>query len=55
LGSWDEAFDGLVKSINIDLSAFAGDEINIVLAVEPNNNDFSEANGFWFVPQVVKD
>jgi hypothetical protein len=54
LGSWAEAFEGLVRDIDIDLSKFKGDEINLVLIVEPNNNDFSEANAFWFVPQVIK-
>jgi hypothetical protein len=54
LGSWAEASDGLVREVDVDLSAFKGDEINLVLIVEPNNNDFSEANAFWFVPQVVK-
>lgn len=55
LGSWDEKFDGLAKSIDIDLSSLAGDEVRFVLTVEPNNNNFTKANAFWFVPQIVNE
>lgn len=55
LGSWDEAYDGLVRTLDIDLSSLAGDEVRFVLTVEPNNNNFNKANAFWFVPQIVNE
>lgn len=55
LGTWDEKFDGLVREIDIDLSSLAGKEVNFVLMVEPSNNQFTKANAFWFVPQIIND
>ena len=51
----DEAYDGLVRTLDIDLSSLAGDEVRFVLTVEPNNNNFNKANAFWFVPQIVNE
>jgi hypothetical protein len=53
LGSWDEKFDNQARTLNIDLSNLAGDTINIVLTVDTGNQYFNQANGFWFVPQIV--
>lgn len=55
LGSWDEKFDGLVRTINIDLSSLAGDTVNFVLTVETGNNFFKQANAFWFQPAIVNE
>jgi len=55
LGTWDEKFDGLVRTLDIDLSSLAGKDVNFVLMVEPNNNQFTKANAFWFLPQIVND
>jgi hypothetical protein len=54
LGSWDEKFDGLSREVEIDLSSLAGKTVKFVLMVEPNNNSYNQANGFWFMPQIVK-
>lgn len=55
LGTWDEKFEGSVRSLDIDLSSLAGKEVNFVLTVETGNNSFAQANAFWFVPQIVND
>jgi hypothetical protein len=54
LGEWDEKFDGLVRTINMNLSNLAGKDIRIVLTVETGNNSFNQANAFWFVPQLIR-
>ena len=53
MGSWDEKFDGLVRTLDIDLSSLAGKEVQFVLMVEPNNTNYNKANAFWFVPQIL--
>jgi hypothetical protein len=52
LGSWDEKFDGAVRSLDIDLSDLAGKDVQFVLTVETGNNSFNQANAFWFVPVI---
>ncbi|MCW5874580.1 MAG: hypothetical protein KIS88_08045 [Anaerolineales bacterium] len=52
LGTWNEKLEGLAKDVNIDLSSLAGKTVRFVLKVEPNNSDFAQANGFWFVPRI---
>lgn len=53
LGSWDEKFDGLTRTLDINLSSLAGDTINVILTVDTGNQFFNQANAFWFVPQIV--
>ncbi len=55
LGSWDERFDNQARTIDIDLSSLAGDEVRFVLTVETGNNAYKQANAFWFVPQIVNE
>lgn len=55
LGTWDEKFEGSVRTLDIDLSSLAGKEVNFVLTVQTGNNSFNQANAFWFVPQIVSD
>ncbi|MEX2161730.1 MAG: NBR1-Ig-like domain-containing protein [Anaerolineales bacterium] len=52
LGSWDEKFDGLVRTLDIDLSDLAGKEVRFVLIVKTGNNNFAQANAFWFLPMI---
>lgn len=54
LGSWNEKSEGLAKDVNIDLSSLAGQTVRFVLTVKPNNSDYAQANGFWFVPRIIK-
>lgn len=51
LGEWLEVYDGRTTSIDIDLSALAGDSIQFVLSTE-NRGSSADANGFWFAPHV---
>jgi hypothetical protein len=55
LGSWDEKYEGGVTHIDINLSSLKGSEVRFVFTVEPNNNNFTKANAFWFVPQIIND
>jgi hypothetical protein len=52
LGTWDEKFDNLTKTIDVDLSSLAGKKVKFVLTVEPNNNQFGEADALWFDPHI---
>jgi hypothetical protein len=54
LGTWNEKSEGLAKDVNIDLSSLAGQTVRFVLTVKPNNSDYAQANGFWFVPRIIK-
>lgn len=55
LGTWDEKFEGDTTSIDINLSSLEGDEVRFLLTVEPNNNKFTQANAFWFQPQIINE
>jgi hypothetical protein len=54
LGSWDEAYDGKITKIDLDLSQHAGKVVQFILTVDVNGGDASRANGFWFVPGIVQ-
>lgn len=54
LGTWDEKFDNLSRTIDIDLSSLAGTEVRFILTVETGNQNYQHANGYWFVPQIVR-
>ncbi|QYK50103.1 MAG: hypothetical protein KF701_06815 [Anaerolineales bacterium] len=53
LGTWNEKLEGLAKDVNVDLSSLAGKTVRFVLTVKPNNTDYAQANGFWFVPRII--
>jgi hypothetical protein len=55
LGSWDERSDNLTRTLDIDLSSLAGDEVRFILTVDTGNNSFKQANAFWFQPQIVNE
>ncbi|HRN51528.1 MAG TPA: NBR1-Ig-like domain-containing protein [Anaerolineales bacterium] len=52
LGTWNEKSEGLAKDVNVDLASLAGKTVRFVLTVKPNNSDYAQANGFWFVPRI---
>ncbi|GEM_PF-105451 len=52
LGTWREVYDGRTSSIDIDLSALAGETLQFILGVE-NRGSTNDANGFWFVPHIL--
>ncbi len=53
LGTWDEAYDGSVTSIDIDLSPLAGKSVQFILLTY-NNGRPRDASGFWFEPRIEK-
>ncbi len=53
LGSWHEVYEGNFYTIDLDLSALAGQTVNFILVVEangPNNND----NALWVNPHILR-
>ncbi|MCW5877183.1 MAG: hypothetical protein KIS85_09960 [Anaerolineales bacterium] len=54
LGTWDERFDNLSHTVNVNLSSLAGTEVRFVLTVEAGNQNYGQANGYWFLPQIVR-
>lgn len=51
LGKWYEKYEGMVYTVDVDLSSLAGENVQLILGVENLGNP-SQANGFWFVPSV---
>jgi hypothetical protein len=51
LGTWREVYDGRTTTIDIDLTALAGQAVQFLLGVR-NNGQPGAANAFWFVPRV---
>jgi hypothetical protein len=51
LGSWDEVYDGKITRVDINLSEFQGESIQLILGVTANSRP-SRANAFWLVPSV---
>lgn len=52
LGTWDEKYDDLTRTVDVDLSSLAGKKIKIVLTIEPNNSRVDEADGLWYLPRI---
>jgi Ig-like domain from next to BRCA1 gene len=51
LGRWYEKYEGLVYTVDVDLTALAGKDVQLILGVE-NLGKGSQAQGIWFVPSV---
>lgn len=51
LGTWREVYDGRTTTLDIDLSALAGQSVQFSLGVR-NNGASQAANAFWFVPRI---
>jgi hypothetical protein len=51
LGKWEEARDGKITKIDLDLSQLAGKNVQFILGVT-NKNTSSPVNVFWFVPSI---
>ena len=51
LGTWQEVYDGRTTTIDIDLSALAGQTVQFSLGVR-NNGLPGTANAFWFTPRI---
>ena len=52
LKRWHEVYDNQVTVINMDLSGLAGQTVQFILGVKTNSLDFSDQQGFWFVPHI---
>jgi hypothetical protein len=51
LGRWYEKYEGLVYTVDVDLTSLAGNNVQLILTVENLGNN-SQASGIWFVPSV---
>jgi hypothetical protein len=51
LGRWYEKYEGLVYTVDVDLSSLAGKDVQLILGVE-NLGKGAQAQGLWFVPSV---
>lgn len=52
LGTWDEAFDGKVTDVDLDLSSLAGRKIRFILQVTVQGDNPELADTFWFMPRL---
>lgn len=52
LGEWDEAYEGQVSKIDLDLSALDGEKVKFIFEVTVNGGKAKQANAFWFVPRI---
>jgi hypothetical protein len=52
LGTWDEAYDGKVTDIDLDLSSLAGREVRFILQVTVQGDNPELAETFWFMPRL---
>jgi hypothetical protein len=53
LGSWQEIYDGMVTPVAVDLSAWAGKEINLILVVVANGPPEGDY-AFWLHPRLIR-
>ena len=51
LGQWEETYDGVIRRIDIDLSALADKKVQFILGVT-NQGKASVANAFWLAPSI---
>lgn len=51
LGSWTERADGQTQVIDIDLAAYAGQEVRFQLRLEPLG-DLGQSGGIWLLPSI---
>ncbi len=54
LGQWHEVYEGLVYPIDVDLSHYAGEEIEIVLSTIAVD-DVSDNYALWLDPRIVRE
>jgi hypothetical protein len=52
LGSWTETYDGEITMIDLDLTQLAGKRVRFILTTEALTENFTAAQGFWFVPRI---
>lgn len=54
LGSWQQTNDGSLDKLDIDLSEFASQDIQLVLTVKSNNDTAIENLVFWLEPRLIR-
>lgn len=54
LGSWYEAYDGVITKIDLDLSELDGQTVRFILRTEVLTQNVTAAQGFWFVPRIER-
>ena len=54
LGQWHEVYEGLVYPIDVDLSHYAGKEVEIVLSTIAVD-DANENNAIWLDPRIIRE
>jgi len=52
LKRWQEIYDNKVTAVDLDLSDLAGQTVQFILGTEANTDEFSDQQGFWFVPRI---
>lgn len=50
---WDQTYDGTWDSVNVDLSAFAGQKLQFIL-VARNGNSTEDMNAMWLNPRIIR-
>lgn len=53
LGSWREVYEGKVYPIDLDLSALAGQTVNLILVVNANGGN-NQDNAIWLNPILIR-
>jgi hypothetical protein len=53
LGSWHEIYEGNFYTINLDLSALAGQSVKFILIVDANGGNNND-NAIWVNPHIVR-
>ncbi len=54
LGQWHEVYEGLYYPVDVDLSAYVGMEVDLILSVIATD-DTGENYAFWLNPRVVRE
>jgi hypothetical protein len=54
LGQWHEVYEGLYYPVDVDLSNYAGQEVQVVLSVIAED-DASQNYAIWLNPQIVRE
>ncbi len=53
IASWDEAFEGKINKVDVDLSSLAGKNVNLILTVLANG-DATDDYVVWLRPRVMR-
>jgi hypothetical protein len=52
IGDWTETADGKTRLVSVDLSKWAGKEVQFILFMKDNGGKTSHADGFWQLPRI---